>query len=150
MVSVSPWPSMPKKDTGFPVAAMPSATRFAQPSAVVVIGIEDGWAKRVADADHHHRGDIGIGPGADQRLEMQLEVSAELQPPIGMRNRERSLDVVRHRFTCGVGEIVDGQDEDVVAHADATVVALVSLECRLTQIHALRNLRNVALTSAWS
>ncbi len=33
-VSRSPCPSMPKKDTGFPVAAMPSATRFAQPSSM--------------------------------------------------------------------------------------------------------------------
>ncbi len=36
MVSVSPWPSMPKKDTGFPAAAMPSATRFAQPSSMPI------------------------------------------------------------------------------------------------------------------
>src|SRR6266571_9000894 len=100
----------------------------------------DALRPAVLDADHYRRGDVGIGPGADQRLEMQLEVRAELQPTVGMRNRERSLDVVRHRFARGVGEIVDGQDEDVVSHADATVAAFVSLECGLTQIHALRPL----------
>ncbi len=114
--------------------------------------VGDPLRPAVLDTDHHHRGDIGIGPGADQRLEMQLQVRAELQPPIGMRNRERSLDGVRHDFTGGVGEIVDGQDEDVIAHADATVVAFVSLECGLAQVHALQPPRNVgtALTSAWS
>src|SRR5712691_4545403 len=90
----------------------------------------------VLDADDHDCGDIGIGAGADQRLEMQLEIRAELQPPVGMRDCERSLDVVRYCLTGGVGEIVDGQDKNVVSYAGATVVAPVSPECRFAQIHA--------------
>src|SRR5439155_27139593 len=80
--------------------------------------------------------DVGIGTGADPRLEMQREIRAELQPSVRMRNRERSLDVARHGFARGVGEIVDGQATDVVSYADATVVALVSAECHFAQIHA--------------
>src|SRR6266853_2086865 len=98
--------------------------------------VGDALRPAVLDADHHRRGDVGIGPRADQRLEVQLEVRAELQPPVGMRDRERPLDVVRYRFTGRVGEIVDGQDKDVVSNADATVVAFVSPECRFAQIHA--------------
>src|SRR6266704_5358480 len=98
--------------------------------------VGDALRPAVLDADHHRRGDVGIGPRPDQRLEVQLEVRAELQPPIGMRDRERPLDVVRYRFTGRVGEIVDGQDKDVVSYADATVVAFVSPECRFAQIHA--------------
>src|SRR6266568_783391 len=98
--------------------------------------VGDAFRPAVLDADDHDCGDIGIGAGADQRLEMQLEIRAELQPPVGMRDCERSLDVVRHRFTGGVGQIVDGQDKNVVSYADATVVAPVSPECRFAQIHA--------------
>src|SRR6266480_2895833 len=98
--------------------------------------VGDPFCPAVLDADHHDCGDVGIGTGADQRLEMQVEIRAELQPPVRMRNRERSLDVARHGFARGVGEIVDGQDKDVVSYADATAVAFVSPECRFAQIHA--------------
>ena len=41
---------------------------------------------------------FGFEPGADQRAEVQVEVGAELQPPVGVRQRHRALDVVRHRL----------------------------------------------------
>jgi hypothetical protein len=80
------------------------------------------------DADHHDGGDVGVGAGADHGAEMQLKVLAELQAAIGMRDRQRALDVVGHRLAGGVGDVVHGQDEDVVAHADAAVLAAVALE----------------------
>src|SRR6266516_950146 len=126
------------------------ATQFRGPLHVILRGFggaADGLRVTVAlDAEEGHRlprrGDAvgdALRPavlGADHGLEMQLEIRTELQPPVGMRNCERSLDVVRHRFTGGVGEIVDGQDKDVVSYADATAVAFVSPECRFAQIHA--------------
>jgi len=39
----------------------------------------------VLDADHYRGSDIGIGARADQRAEMQVQVGAELQPPVRMR-----------------------------------------------------------------
>ena len=111
MVSWSPCSSMPKPDTGLPVS------RDA---------VDDLLGPALLDADHHHRGDVGIAAGADQRAEVQIEVGAELQPAIGMRNRQRALDVVRDRLGRGVGQIVDRQDDDVVAHADAAVLAPVT------------------------
>ncbi len=72
IVSWSPCCSMPKYATGLPVAAMPSTTLLGP---------------LFLDADHHHRGDVRVGPGADQRAEMQVEVGAELQPPVGVRQR---------------------------------------------------------------
>src|SRR3970282_768965 len=39
----------------------------------------------VLDADHHHGGHVWIRPGADEGPEMQVEVGAELQAPVGMR-----------------------------------------------------------------
>jgi hypothetical protein len=89
----------------------------------------------VFDADHHHRGDVGVGPGADQGAEVQVQVGAELQPPVGVRKGHRALDVVLHREARGVGKVVDGQDDDVVPHADAAVLALVSPESRFAQVH---------------
>jgi hypothetical protein len=82
----------------------------------------------VLDADHHDRRDVRVGARADQGAEVEVEVLAELEAAVGVRQRQRALDVVRHRLAGGVGEIVEGQDDDVVAHADAAVLAAVALE----------------------
>ncbi len=111
MVAMSPCSSMPKPTTGFPVLAMPSTTHLG-PAGL--------------DADHHHGGDIGIGAGADQGAEMEIEILAELQAAIGMGNRQGALDVVGHRLARRIGQIVERQDDDVVAHADAAVFAAPS------------------------
>ena len=116
MVAMSPWPSMPKPTTGLPVLAMPSTTRLGP---------------AVLDADHDHGGDVGVGAGADQRAEVQIEVGAELQPAVGMRDRQRALDVVGDRLAGRVGEIVERQDDDVVAHADAAVLAPPAAEAQV-------------------
>ncbi len=92
-------------------------------------------ASTVLDADHHHRGDVRVRARADQRAEVQLEVGAELQPPVRMRQRHRALDVVLHRLRRRVRQVVDRQDDDVVAHADAAVLALVAPESAFRKVH---------------
>jgi hypothetical protein len=82
----------------------------------------------VLDADDDDRRHVGIAARADQRAEVELEVGAELQPAVGMGNRERALDVVRDSFGGGVGQVVQRQDDDVVAHADAAVFAAIAEE----------------------
>ena len=124
-------------------------------AAVVVIGIEDGWTQKVAvaldaEADHRlagggdafnhllgpavfnadddHRRDVGVAAGADQGAEVQVEIGAELQPAVGVRDRQRTLDVVRHGLGRRVRQIVQRQDDDVVANADTAVLAPVAEE----------------------
>jgi hypothetical protein len=80
------------------------------------------------DADHHHGRDVRVRAGADDGAEMQLEILAELQPAIGMRNRQRALDVVGNGLAGRVRDVVDRQDEDVVAHADPAVLPPVALK----------------------
>ena len=92
---------------------MPSTTFFVH------------WSSMPIDDD---RGDVGIGARADQRAEMQVEIGAELQPPVRMRDRHRALDVVRDSLARRVRQVVDRQDDDVIAHADAAVLAAVSPE----------------------
>ena len=53
---------------------------------------------------------------------MQVEIGAELQPAIGVRQGQRALDVVGHRLAGRVGNIVERQDNHVVAHADPAVL----------------------------
>src|SRR3989442_44814 len=89
------------------------------------------------DADHDPCGDVGIGAGADQRAEVKTEAGAELQPAVGMRQRERALDAVLHRLRRGVREVVDRQDDDMVAHADAAIFAAVAPEACFGQVHRL-------------
>ena len=80
---------MPNPATGLPVAAMPS---------------DDLLRPLVLDADHDHRGDVRVASRADQRAEMEIEVGAELQAAVGMRNGDRALDVVRDRLGRGIGQ----------------------------------------------
>jgi hypothetical protein len=80
----------------------------------------------VLDADDDDCGDVRVRARADQRAEVQVEVGAELQAPVGVRDRERALDVVRDRFGGGVGQVVDREDDDVVADADAAVLPPIS------------------------
>ena len=42
-----------------------------------------------------HGGDVRVRAGADHGAEMQIQVFAELQPAVGVRQRHRALDVVR-------------------------------------------------------
>ena len=94
-VSMSPLPSMPK-----PVDRL----------AGLGDAVDHALGPAVLDADHHHGGDVRVGAGADQRAEMQVEILAELQTAIGVRQRQRALDVVGDRLAGGVGEIVERQD----------------------------------------
>jgi hypothetical protein len=91
----------------------------------------------VLDADHHHRGDVRVAAGADQRAEVQFEVGAELQPAVGVRDRHRALDVVRDGLGRGIGQVVQRQHDDVVAHADAAVLAPVAEEGGVLADHAV-------------
>ena len=100
--------------------------------------VDDALGPAVLDADHDHGGDVGVGAGADQRAEVQIEVRAELQPAVGMRQRQRALDVVGDRLAGGVGEVVERQDDDVVAHADAAVLAPPAAKAQVAISHACR------------
>ena len=90
--------------------------------------VDDALGPTFLDADDDHRRDIGIGAGANQRPEMQVEIGAKLQPSVGVRYRQRSLDVVGDGVGGGIRQVVDRQDDDVIAHADAAVVATVTVK----------------------
>jgi hypothetical protein len=80
------------------------------------------------DADDDGRGDVRVPPGADQRAEVQLQVLAVLQPPVGVRQRQRSRHLRGGRLAGRVREVVDRQQDDVVADADGAVLAPVPLD----------------------
>ena len=86
-----------------------------------------------------HGGHVGVAAGADQGAEVQIQVLAELQPAIGVRHRHRALDVVGHRLAGRVGEIIERQDDDVIAHADAAVLATICPD-PCSSVHALYHL----------
>src|SRR5690349_16543235 len=99
--------------------------------------VDDALRPLLLDADDDDGGDVRIAAGADQRAEMQVEIGAELQPTVRVRDRERALDVVGDRLARGVRQVVDGQDDDVVAHADAAVLAAIAEEARFHGHHRL-------------
>jgi hypothetical protein len=82
----------------------------------------------ILDADDDNGRDVRIAAGADKRAKMQVEVGTELQPPVRMGNRQRPLDVMDDRLGRRVGKIGDRQDDHVIAHADAAVLASITVE----------------------
>jgi hypothetical protein len=80
----------------------------------------------ILDTDYHNRGNVGIGAGADQCTEMQFEVFPELKPAIGMGYRHGIGNIVGNRFTGCIRQVIDRQDDNVVANADPAVFAPVS------------------------
>ena len=64
--------------------------------------VDDAVGPAFLDADHHHRCNVRIAPGTDDGAEEQVEVGAELQAPVGVRDRQRTLDVVGDCFAAGV------------------------------------------------
>ena len=111
--------------------------------------VDDLLRPLVLDADHDDRCDIGAGARADQRSEVQVEIGAELQTAVRMRDRERALDVVRDGLARGVRKVVDGQDNDVVADTDAPVLAPVALKRLLHHLESCGR-KTKPITSAWS
>src|SRR5215831_17322693 len=103
---MSPVPSMPKPVTGLPVFLIPSTTRLVQPSSMPMTT---------------QAATLGLAP-VPIRVRKKVEVLAELQPSVGMRDRKRALDVVGDRLAGRVRQIIERQDEDVIAHADAAVL----------------------------
>jgi hypothetical protein len=63
-----------------------------------------------------------------------------------MRDRQRALDVVRDGLGGGVRQVVQRQHDDVVAHADAAVLAPVAEEGGVFETMLMHSV----LTSAWS
>src|SRR5256885_2027857 len=61
----------------------------------------------ILDADDDDGSHIGVGAGADQCTEVQIQIGAELQPPVGMRQRQGALDVVGHGLAGGIRQIVE-------------------------------------------
>ena len=78
------------------------------------------------DADDDRRRNVRIAADAGKRAEGQIEVFAELQAAIGMRQRHRALDQRRDAGGCGVRDIVNRQDDHVVAHTPAAVSTAIA------------------------
>src|SRR6185503_2344286 len=83
-----------------------------------------GWL----DTDDHARCYVGVRPRTDERAEEQLEILTELQPAVGMRKRQRALDVVRHRLARRIRQVVERKNDYMVTNADAPVFPPVSIE----------------------
>ena len=109
---------MPNPATGLPVVAMPSTTRLVHSSSMPMTTTAATF---------------GLRTGADQGPEMQIQVRAELQPAIRMRKRHAALDIVGYGFRCGVGEIVQGKNNDMVAYAYAPVLAPITPKSRIVR-----------------
>ena len=70
-------------------------------------------------------------------LQLVEEVLAELQAAVGMRDGHRTLDVVGHRLAGRIGEIIQRENDDMIAHAHASVLATISLKFFLHGYHLL-------------
>src|SRR5690606_39597076 len=85
--------------------------------------IDDALGPAFFDADDDDGRDVGVAARADQGAEMQFQIFAELQAAVGVRQGHGALDVVGDGFGGCVGDVIHGQDDDVVAHAYAPIIA---------------------------
>src|SRR5437879_4295499 len=68
---------------------------------------------------------------------MEFEVFSKLQPAIGMRQGQSPFDIVRHSFRGGVGKVVEGQNDHVIADAYAAVLAAKTVKVVSAHSHHL-------------
>ena len=80
------------------------------------------------DADDNACGDVRVGTRADDGPEMQLEIFAELEAAIGMRNGHRALDVVGHGLAGRVRDVVQRQDDDMIAHTHPAIFTPIGID----------------------
>jgi hypothetical protein len=78
------------------------------------------------DADDDASGHVGIAAGSDQRAEMQLEVFSKLQTSIGVWKRERAFYIVADGLRAGVRQIVERENDYVIANADSPILTPIA------------------------
>jgi hypothetical protein len=87
--------------------------------------VHDPLRPSILDADDNDSRHVGVRARSDDGAEMQFQILAELQPAVGVRKRHRTADVARNRFASGVRDVVHGKNDDMIAHANATVFPAV-------------------------
>ena len=78
------------------------------------------------DADDYAGCNVRIAARADERAEMQFQVFAKLQTPVGVRKRQGPLDVVGDGFRAGVGQIVEWKNDHMIANANSSVLTPIA------------------------
>ena len=96
--------------------------------------VDDALGPLGFNADNDNGGHVGVGAHADQRAKMQVKIFAKLQAAIGVRQGQGALDVVAYCFAGGVGQVVQGQDNNMVADAHAAIFAAIAHKCLLHRI----------------
>src|SRR5690606_13018178 len=94
--------------------------------------LDDPVGPSFLDADDNNGSNVRIAPDADQRAEVELQVGSELEAAVSVRQCHRALDVVGHRLACGVGEVVQRQNDHVVAYANPAVLAAPAPKCEIS------------------
>ncbi len=140
IVSWSPWPSMPKPITGLPVLAMPSTTFFVQPSSMPITTTAATFGLQPAP--------ISVGSARSRS-------APNCRRPYGCGIAIVPLMLWATASAGGVRQVVERQDDDVVAHADAAVLAPVAPEGRVFADDAVGHgcslsVSEPRVTSAWS
>jgi hypothetical protein len=79
------------------------------------------------DAHDHRRRHVGVGAGADEGAEGEIEVGTVLQAAVVVWQRERTGNSMGDGLTHRVGEIIHRKNDHIIAHADAAIWAAVSV-----------------------
>ena len=82
----------------------------------------------VFNTDDHHSCHVRVAASANQSTEVQVQVGTKLQTAIRVRYRHAALDVVRHRLSGSVRQVVQRQNNHVVANTNAPVFTAVAQE----------------------
>ena len=94
------------------------------------------------DTDDDARGNVRITASAGQRAEGQFEIFAELQTAISVRQSHRAFDQASDAFSGSIGNIVDRQNDDVVANAETAIRALEAGQFQFLWINHIVHLKS--------
>ena len=96
--------------------------------------VHDPLGPAILDADDDDGRDVGVGTRADQRAKVQIQILSELQSAVGMRQRHGRGDIVGDGFTGRVREVIDREDDDMIANAHASILAAISLKRCIAEV----------------
>ena len=78
------------------------------------------------DADNDDGGNVRVAAGADQGAEVEVKVGTELQTAVRMLDGNGAADVIGNGVASGLGKVVQGQNQHMIANAHAAVVAAIT------------------------
>src|SRR5262249_20204066 len=97
------------------------------------------------DADDYGSTDVRVAANTRKRPESQLKILAELQSAISVRQSHGPLYERGHAFSGGIGNVIDRQDNHVIANTKTAIGPTKAGELQVLRSNHMDHLRVLTL-----